>query len=223
MREIRCVFLDAVGTVLQPCFPVHETYHHFGKKHGSSKSILFIKSAFQTAFLAEELKDADNAYKTNEHRESERWRSIVASCFPDLKNPDLCFKELFEHYANPDAWSISMEVSTALAHLDSNLIPWGIASNFDFRLKHIIERKPEFSRCKWQIISSVVGYKKPSHLFFQHLISASGFPAKNILMVGDNFETDIITAEELGMSTFQVKERLGGNNSIESIAQLLGK
>ncbi len=223
MREISCVFLDVVGTILQPHSPVNETYYHFGNKHGSSKSTDFIKSAFESAFVLEELKDAKNAYKTDEFRESERWRNIVAACFPDLKNPDLCFKDLFEHYAKPNSWSIPLGVSTLLDHLDCNLIPWGIASNFDFRLKDIIEKKAEFNRCKWQVISSVVGYKKPSHLFFQHLLTASGFPANKILMVGDNFENDITPAEQLGMRAFQVKERLGSINSFEGLIQLLGK
>jgi len=65
----------------------------------------------------------------------------------------------------------------------------------------------------------LVGYKKPSKHFFEHLRISSGASFEEILMVGDSPENDIHPAKELGMQTFQIKE----GQSLEDLLQLLGR
>lgn len=219
IKKPSVVFFDAVGTLLKPATPVDETYHHYGLKHGSAISKDSIRNHFYESFKKEELKDVSLDCKTNEAREYERWESIVSECFPDLKSPALLFKNLFDHYAQPNAWDLYPGTIPVLKFLENAEINWGIASNFDLRLQSIVRSKLELCNCKWLIISSLVGYKKPSNHFFEHLKTSSRISFDKILMVGDSPENDIHPAKELGMQTFEIKE----GQSLEDLLQLLGR
>ena len=218
-KKPSAIFFDAVGTLLKPATPVDETYHRYGLKHGSAISKDSIRNRFYESFKKEELKDASLDCKTNEARECERWESIVSECFPDLKNTALLFNDLFNYYSNPSAWELYPGTIPVLKHLENIGINWGIASNFDLRLKSIVKSKPELCNCKWLIISSLIGYKKPSNHFFEHLKTSSRISFDKILMVGDSPENDIQPAKELGMQTFEIKE----GQSLEDLLQLLGR
>jgi putative hydrolase of the HAD superfamily len=219
IKKPNVVFFDAVGTLLKPAIPVDETYHRYGLKHGSAISRDSIRNRFYESFKKEELKDVSLDCKTNETREFERWESIVSECFPDLKSPALLFNDLFEYYSQPSAWDLYPGTITVIKFLENAGINWGIASNFDLRLQSIVKSKPELCNCKWLIISSLVGYKKPSNHFFEHLKTSSGISFDKILMVGDSPENDIHPAKELGMQTFHVNE----GQSLEDLFQLLGR
>lgn len=219
IKKPSAIFFDAVGTLLKPATPVDETYHFYGNKHGSCISKDSIRNRFYESFKKEELKDVSLDCKTNEARECKRWESIVSECFPDLKNTALLFNDLFKYYSNPSAWELYPGTIPILKHLENIGINWGIASNFDLRLKSIVKSKVELSNCKWLIISSLVGYKKPSKHFFDHLQKSSGVSYERLLMVGDSPENDIQPAKELGMQTFEIKE----GQSLEDLLQLLGR
>lgn len=219
IKKPSAIFFDAVGTLLKPATPVEETYHRHGLRHGSALSKDSIRNRFYESFKKEELKDVSLDCKTNEERECERWESIVSECFTDLKNTALLFNDLFKYYSNPSAWELYPGTIPILKHLENIGINWGIASNFDLRLQSIVKSKQELCNCKWLIISSLVGYKKPSKHFFNHLQTSSGISFKEILMVGDSPENDIQPAKELGMQTFEIKE----GQSLEDLLQLLGR
>ena len=219
IKKPSVVFFDAVGTLLKPATPVDDTYHLYGLKHGSAISKDSIRNRFYESFKKEELKDVSLDCKTNEAREYERWESIVSECFPDLKSPALLFNDLFEYYSQPSAWDLYPGTITVIEFLENAGINWGIASNFDLRLQAIVKSKPELCNCKWLIISSLVGYKKPSNHFFEHLKPSSRISFDEILMVGDSPENDIHPAKELGIQTFEIKE----GQSLEDLLQLLGR
>ena len=219
IKKPSVVFFDAVGTLLKPAIPVDETYHRYGLKHGSAISRDSIRKRFYESFKKEELKDVSLDCKTNETREFERWESIVSKCFPDLKSPALLFNDLFEYYSQPSAWDLYPGTITVIEFLENAGINWGIASNFDLRLQAIVKSKPELCNCKWLIISSLVGYKKPSNHFFEYLKTSSGISFEKILMVGDSPENDIHPAKELGMQTFEIKE----GETMADLLQLWGR
>jgi putative hydrolase of the HAD superfamily len=181
IKKPNVVFFDAVGTLLKPATPVDETYHRYGLKHGSAISRDSIRNRFYESFKKEELKDVSLDCKTNEAREFERWESIVSECFPDLKSPALLFNILIEYYSQPSSCDLYPGTITVIKFLENAGIDWGIASNFDLRLQSIVKSKPELCNCKWLIISSLVGYKKPSNHFFEHLQTSSGISFDKIL------------------------------------------
>lgn len=49
------------------------------------------------------------------------------------------------------------------------------------------------------ILSEAAGVNKPSPLFFQYALSVCGYEAKDVVMIGDNYSTDIVGAMQSGI------------------------
>lgn len=63
--------------------------------------------------------------------------------------------------------------------------------------------------------SDQVGVKKPNPFIFEHAIKISGAKVENSVMIGDNYEADILGAEALGIQTICFnyhKEKLPDHN-----------
>src|SRR5437763_10039141 len=101
---VRAVVFDSVGTLIFPEPSAAAVYARVGKAHGSRLGRGAIGPRFTTAFRRQEALDRAAGLRTSEEREDERWRTIVAEVLPDVADPDGCFRELFAHFGQPDAW-----------------------------------------------------------------------------------------------------------------------
>lgn len=201
---IDAVFFDAVGTVLEPCPPVRRAYLQIGRRHGHEATESEVGQLFKTAFAREEARDRVQGLRTNEEREAERWRSIVATTLPGVKDGESCYRELHAHFGLPDSWRVmpgAVELFSLLAGLR---IEVGIASNFDSRLHGIIKHKAEFREVRHVVVSSEIGWRKPAEAFFLHLASLADAPPRRILMVGDDPENDVAGSQKIGMQSILV-------------------
>ncbi|GAA4271331.1 YjjG family noncanonical pyrimidine nucleotidase [Aquimarina gracilis] len=65
--------------------------------------------------------------------------------------------------------------------------------------------------------SEEVGVKKPNPFIFEHAIKVSGAQNNNSLMIGDNYEADILGAEALGIKTicFNYHEEILPKSSLQ--------
>jgi putative hydrolase of the HAD superfamily len=213
----RAVFFDAVGTLLRPAEPVAVTYAAVGARFGSRLSVAEIDARFRRAFRHEEEVDRAANHRTDADREVRRWRSIVAAVLNDASDPDACFRELFEHYSRPAAWSIAFDAGPTLSALADRALLVGIASNFDARLRGILTGLPELAPVRYMVISAEVGWKKPAIAFYAEVIRVCGVPAEEILFVGDDFENDCVGAKQAGMRAVLVD---GGDRHSEHVWQI---
>ncbi|MET2985798.1 YjjG family noncanonical pyrimidine nucleotidase [Aureibaculum conchae] len=72
------------------------------------------------------------------------------------------------------------------------------------------------------ITSESVGVKKPNPKIFYHALEVAETEAKNSIMIGDNYEADILGAQQVGMKTIHFKEHHNTNNKgIINITNLL--
>jgi putative hydrolase of the HAD superfamily len=197
--------MDAVGTLLRPRQPVAETYRIAGERHGYRLSAQTIRARFEEAFRREEQKDRDQDLRTDEAREQARWRAIVTFVFQDQADPLAPFPDLWQHYARPDAWECYPDAVRLLDRLAEVGGQYGIASNFDARLRRIVAGIPQLSRTRHILISSEVGWRKPSARFFDAVTNAFQRPAQDIVYVGDDAQNDFLPAKAYGFRTFLVQ------------------
>ena len=72
------------------------------------------------------------------------------------------------------------------------------------------------------ITSESVGVKKPNPKIFHHALEVAETEAKNSIMIGDNYEADILGAQQVGMQTIHFKEYHNTTNKgIINITSLL--
>jgi putative hydrolase of the HAD superfamily len=206
LEGIKSVFFDAVGTLLHPARPVIETYGLIAQRHGMEID------------QSQEYHDSQAEWKTSEEREADRWRQIVCEALLESPNRDACFADLWEWYRHPKAWTAHPQTDSVLKELTRRGLTVGMASNFDARLAAIVEAIPELKllsvRC---VISSVVGWRKPSRRFFDEVIQLAGCRAEQILFVGDDVRNDFEGARDSGIRAVlldptgksEVRERIG--------------
>ncbi len=72
------------------------------------------------------------------------------------------------------------------------------------------------------ITSESVGVKKPNPKIFHHAMKLAGTSARNSIMIGDNYEADILGAKQVGMQAIHFKDcHKTSSNGIINITDLL--
>jgi putative hydrolase of the HAD superfamily len=198
------VLFDAVGTLLRPEPSVAEAYAAAGRRFGSRLAAAEIKAAFGRIFAAEKAADLrDHAGRTDEPRERERWRSIIAGVFHDVPvtDHDALFEDLWSHFARPESWQLFDDVAAALTHLAAAGRPVAIASNFDSRLFGIAAALLPEIPPERVFVSSLLGYRKPAADFFracERRLAELGFSGDSLTLIGDDPLEDFAGARAAG-------------------------
>lgn len=201
------IIFDAVGTVILPAEPVATTYRRLARIHGIDLPENVIRQRVASAFARQEKIDQANDWRTSEPRERERWQTIVAEALLELTDPDVCFDELWRHYADPAAWRPAPDLADLLERLPRG-IRLGIASNFDSRLVEIVRQMPELGPFRSSVIvSSLVGWRKPSGRFFDDVIRQAGCERSSILFVGDDLVNDHEGATRAGLRSVWINPK----------------
>lgn len=209
---LRAIFFDAVGTTIRAELPVAEVYARFAHRYGLQLTPEELRQRFQSAFSRQRELDRQQHWRTSEPREFRRWRCIVQEVFPELTDTEAIFRELWQHFARADAWACYPEVADILERLVARGYLLGLASNFDERLRRIYTGLPCLHRCSWLLISSEIGWLKPARQFFEALARTVHLPSQEILYVGDDYETDCLSALEAGFQAVWLNRELAANS-----------
>jgi putative hydrolase of the HAD superfamily len=199
LAGVRAVFFDAVGTLIHPRPSAAEVYFAAAARFGSRLSLPAIAARFAAAFRHQEEHDLAAGLRTDEAREVARWRAIVGEVLDDVSDPQGCFRELYEHFARPDAWRVEPAAAAVLTELAGRGFTLGVASNFDHRLRLVLAGLPELRPIRHVVISSEVGWRKPAAAFFRAVSEQAGVAAEQVLFVGDDFANDYEGARAAGL------------------------
>ena len=212
---IRCVALDAVGTVIDADPPVAVAYASVGRRHGSALDREQVNGrlneAFASCFGVGRANDAERLV-SSEDSERAMWRWIVGEVFSDLETVDAadrCFEELYEHFGKAASWRCYDDVAVTMSRIQAAGLDVVIASNFDRRLHAVCSGWPMFRSVRSVVVSSEVGWRKPGRGFFEALVSACGCRAEEVLMVGDDPVNDVEGALACGLQAVRVDRSVG--------------
>jgi len=196
---VRAVVFDAVGTLLRPEPAVGIAYAQAARSFGSTRDAAEVQTRFRAAWQAEDARDGEpGGLRTDEARERLRWQSIVAQVFPEVTRQDELFAALWGHFADAANWRLFDDVADTWRELTARGLVLAVASNFDDRLPAICQSLEPLAGCRHVFASSAVGYRKPAAEFYGHVAAALNLPAESILMVGDDFENDVVAARQAG-------------------------
>jgi putative hydrolase of the HAD superfamily len=220
-RGVRAVFFDAVGTLIHPEPSAGAIYASVGRRFGSRLDPAEVRRRFALVFDEEEHADAADGFRTDEAREVRRWRAIVARVLDDVEDRQGCFEALYEHFARPAAWRVEPGAGEVIRRLREGGLAVGIASNFDARLRGVLNGLDGVSIGGPVLISSEVGWKKPAREFFKLLCHSVSSDPQEVLFVGDDLDNDYAGARAAGLHALLFDPLRRSPEALAALAELL--
>jgi putative hydrolase of the HAD superfamily len=218
---IKAIFFDAAGTLIYLTKGVGYHYALVGKSLGLELDPATLERAFvatwkhmpQRAATGQPRGDDDKGW----------WRELVdrvldqsAPAMKDLDR-DNFFEVAYEHFAEAGVWELYPEVSEVLIAL-SDRYKLSVISNFDGRLRVVLEHLGVSKYFRHIFLSSELGADKPDPTIFALATELSGFAPGEILHVGDDPERDWRAASDAGLSIFELNR---AQNSLRDLLHIV--
>lgn len=214
IEPIRAVVFDAVGTLMYPQPSVADAYRVALKEFcGVDCDETTVQSAVKEAMAQ---RSTGQDFVTSEDAERTFWADLVHSLCGNADGADACFEHLFQHFAAAKNWICFEDVAGAISRLRQTNLQLAIASNFDRRLNSVCDGLPELADISTRVISSEVGFRKPSAEFFAAVAAQLQLPPSQILMIGDDATNDVQGALNAGFRALWLTRRSPSRPEIAS-------
>jgi putative hydrolase of the HAD superfamily len=194
-ERVRALFFDVGGTLLRPHPSVGAVYAAVAARHGITTTPDEMERAFRRSWTA--LKGPDLTVSRKEW-----WRQLVFRTLGQENHA--CFEELYETFARPDVWQVFPDVEEALREARSRGLHIGVISNWDERLRPLLDKLELAQYFDSMTISCEVGAEKPRAEIFLAALQAANVYAAQAVHIGDSYAEDVRGAESVGMRAFLV-------------------
>jgi putative hydrolase of the HAD superfamily len=156
------------------------------------------------------------------------WEQLVDEAFADLApiSPSRTFfSELYDRFAAPEVWRIYDDVPPVLEGLAARGFRLAVISNWDERLRVLLERLRLDAPFETIVVSCELGSRKPDRAIFDEAARRLGLPAGQILHIGDSLEMDLIGARNAGFRALRIDRSATEANpdTLQSMSDLLGR
>lgn len=218
---LKAIFFDAAGTLIY--LPKDVGYHYaaVGKSLGLRLDERALGAAFISIWKEMPLRPATG--KPREDDDKGWWRDLVECVLervaPGMNNLDRdnFFEIAYEHFAEAGVWELYPEVIDVLDALHGRF-ELSVVSNFDGRLRMILEHLGVSKYFRRIFLSSELGADKPDPLIFRLATESSRFSPNEILHVGDDPERDWNAAANAGLEVFKLNRK---QNSLRDLLSIL--
>ena len=212
--RIRAVTFDVGGTLIEVWPSVGHVYAEVAALHGvGGLSASLLNRKFAAAWKAAR----QFTYSRSD------WAGLVDATFRGLTAQppsQTFFDELYARFATPDAWRIFEDVVPTLDALALRGLKLAVISNWDERLRPLLEQLKLAGYFEAIVVSREVGAAKPSEAIFHHAVRRLGLPPEAVLHVGDSHFMDVRGAQAAGLSALRL-ERTAGAAKADQIRSLL--
>lgn len=204
MNNVRIVFFDAGGTLLEAHPPMSEVYTATGRRYGLRiKGADAVVQAFAATFRRKKL--------DGQVQNKAWWREVVDGTFRrfgEATDPDGLFDDLYEHFHHPSSWRLFDDAVDVVHEIRNRGYRTGLLSNWDDRLPDLLAGLGLLGLLDPAVVSFRVGVEKPHARIFETALAEAGVEPHVALMVGDDWEADVLGARAVGMQALYV-ERYG--------------
>ena len=182
-------------------------YAYVGREVGLDLDAQELDRAFRTSWQQMARRSAIDGPRENDDKGW--WRELVGRVFdqvaPSLSelDRDNFFEVAYEHFAEPGVWELYPEVPRLLEELGSRF-RLAVISNFDGRLRFILQHLGISKYFSYIFISSELGADKPDPEIFRRAVRIMHLNANEVLHVGDDPERDWKAASAAGLSVFRL-------------------
>ena len=196
--NVQAVTFDAGGTLIQPWPSVGRVYAEVAAQHGvKNLSPEKLDKKFAAAWRT----------KKNFQHTHEDWAELVDQTFAGLcvsRPSQTFFRAIYQRFAELGAWRMYDDVLPALDALASKDIPLAVISNWDARLRPLLQQFRLDRYFEIIVVSCEVGFAKPSPVIFEHAAKKLGIAPEHIVHVGDSPKEDVAGAKAAGVGALLI-------------------
>lgn len=202
------IFFDAGGTLIRLTKGVGWNYALVGQRQGLTLEAAALDRAFAQLWREMPLRPATGQPRADDDKGW--WRELVERLLErvspgiDPLDRDTFFEAAYGHFAEAGVWELYPEVLEVLETLAARF-ELAVVSNFDGRLRFILEHLAITEYFRHIFLSSELGADKPDPLIFQRALAVSGFAPNEVLHVGDDPERDWAGARNAGLEVFKLE------------------
>ncbi len=203
----KAIFFDAAGTLFFLTKTVGDHYAVVGEEVGLSLDAKKLDAAFYAVWARMPPREAIAGPRENDDKDW--WREladhVLREAAPEVGelDRDNFFEVAYEHFAEAGVWELYPDVIDVLKQLHSRF-QLAIVSNFDGRLRMILERLGISKYFGHVFVSSEIGADKPDPEIFRRALRFLNLHPENVLHVGDDPERDWQAATAAGLSVFKL-------------------
>lgn len=207
VEVIEAISFDAAGTLFYLTRTVGDHYACVGREVGLDLEAEQLNLAFHTVWQQMPPRLPIDGPRDNDDKGW--WREIVGRVFDEVApslselDRDNFFEVAYEHFAEPGVWELYPEVPEVLEQLGARFA-LAVISNFDGRLRFILQHLGISKYFEHVFISSELGTDKPDPDIFRRAINVMHLDANEVLHVGDDNERDWRTAAAAGLRIFRL-------------------
>ncbi|HSH37599.1 MAG TPA: HAD-IA family hydrolase [Chthoniobacterales bacterium] len=206
-RALRAIFFDAAGTLFH--LPKGVGYHYAvaGRHVGLNLELGAVDRAFAAAW--KQMPRRETTRVPREDDDKGWWRELVDRVIDEVApathelDRDAFFEAAYGHFAEAGVWELFSDVFETLEVLRPRY-RLAVISNFDGRLRMIVEQLGISKFFEHLVISSEVGADKPDPFIFQRALELLGVAANEALHVGDDPTGDWEGAASAGLRVFRL-------------------
>jgi putative hydrolase of the HAD superfamily len=217
----KAIFFDAKGTLFYLTHNVGYHYALVGNDVGLNLDAAMLDRAFVKAWSEMPLREASDGPRVNDDKDW--WREVVEKVLGEIApklnelDRDNFFEIAYEHFAEAGVWELYPEVVGVLEQLQSRF-QLAVVSNFDGRLRMILEHLGVSKFFSHIFVSSEIGADKPDPEIFRRALKFMKLQPDEALHVGDDPERDWKAATAAGLSIFELDR---GKNSLNDLLRCL--
>lgn len=220
LEVIKAILFDAAGTLFFLTKTVGDHYAYVGREVGLNLDAQQLERAFHSAWQQMPRRPAIDGPRENDDKGW--WRELVGRVFDQVGpllselDRDNFFEIAYEHFAEAGVWQLYPEVPEVLEQLRPRF-QLAVVSNFDGRLRFILQHLGISNYFSYIFISSELGADKPDPEIFRRAVNVMHLDANEVLHVGDDPERDWKAAAAAGLSVFRLDRP---HNSLRDLLKL---
>jgi putative hydrolase of the HAD superfamily len=219
--SLKAVFFDAAGTLFYLTKTVGDHYALVGEEVGLNLEAKKLDAAFYSVWAKMPRRQAIDGPRENDDKDW--WREladqVLSEAAPEVGelDRDNFFEVAYEHFAESGVWELYPDVIDVLRQLHWRF-QLAIVSNFDGRLRVILERLGISKYFGHIFASSEIGADKPDPEIFRRAVKFLGLQPGDVLHVGDDPGRDWQAASAAGLSIFKLDRN---KNSLRDLLTIL--
>ena len=208
MARVKAIFFDATGTLFHLPQGVGHHYAIAGRDVGLELSAEAADCAFAAAW--KQMPPRETTGAPREDDDKGWWRDLVERVLEQVApathqfDRDAFFEAAYSHFAEAGVWELFPEIVEVLESLQPHF-QLGVISNFDGRLRMILEQLGISKFFRQVVISSEVGADKPDPFIYRRAVELAGIEAHEALHVGDDPVRDWEGAASAGLHILRLE------------------